>query len=173
MLLGDAAHPPVPYIGQGAMQAMEDVGVLARLLRHHCCDGGFGPFDPSQRNLTAAADDYQALRIPRATRILGSSHTLGKTQQMRADSWVYNLKRELSIKVQVLLYGTLSTMKPGPRYDYAKAVEAHLRGEAEANKNEPLAPATASPFAVSRGLATGLAAATAVGAAAWILLRRK
>ncbi|KAH8072406.1 protein serine/threonine phosphatase [Aureococcus anophagefferens] len=25
-LVGDAAHPPVPYIGQGAMQAMEDVG---------------------------------------------------------------------------------------------------------------------------------------------------
>ena len=59
ILLGDAAHPPVPYIGQGAMMAMEDVGVLVRCLRHYCCAGG-GKFDPSDANLAAAADVYQA-----------------------------------------------------------------------------------------------------------------
>ncbi len=104
VLVGDAAHPPVPYIGQGAMMAMEDVGVLARLLRHHCCDGGAAPFDPADAKLAAAAAAYQAIRIPRVRKVLGSSHTLGKTQQLRADSWLYNLKREWSIRLQVLAY---------------------------------------------------------------------
>ena len=81
-LIGDAAHPPVPYIGQGAMMAMEDVGVLARLLRHHCCKGGTQPFAPTDEALAAATADYEAMRIPRVRRILGSSHTLGKTQQL-------------------------------------------------------------------------------------------
>lgn len=38
VLLGDAAHPPVPYIGQGAMMAIEDAGVLAKILAHFCVD---------------------------------------------------------------------------------------------------------------------------------------
>ena len=57
MLLGDAAHPPVPYIGQGAMMAMEDVGVLVRCLKHYCCKSG--SFDDSTANLQAAAAVYQ------------------------------------------------------------------------------------------------------------------
>ena len=73
MLLGDAAHPPVPYIGQGAMMAMEDVGVLSHLLRHFCCAAGAAPFAPSDANLAAAAESYQAMRIARTKRILGSS----------------------------------------------------------------------------------------------------
>ena len=36
VLLGDAAHPPGPYIGQGAMMAMEDAGTLSLLLGHYC-----------------------------------------------------------------------------------------------------------------------------------------
>ena len=56
MLLGDAAHPPVPYIGQGAMMAMEDVGVLGRLLKHYCCAGGAAPFDPSDAALAKVSE---------------------------------------------------------------------------------------------------------------------
>lgn len=130
ILLGDAAHPPVPYIGQGAMMAMEDVGVLARLLKHHCRVGA-AAFDPSDASLSAAAASYQALRIPRVRTILGSSHTLGKTQQLRADSWWYNLKREWTIRLQVALYGTLPIMKPGAGYDFASEVDAFLADEAD------------------------------------------
>jgi len=136
VLLGDAAHPPVPYIGQGAMMAMEDVGVLVRCLRHHCCAGGGGRFDPSDANLAAAAEVYQAMRIPRATKILGSSHTLGKTQQMRADSWWYNLKREWSIWLQVLRYGTLPIMKPGAAYDFDAATAYQLSNKAPPDESE-------------------------------------
>jgi salicylate hydroxylase len=38
ILLGDAAHPPVPYIGQGAMMAFEDAGIAAVLLKQFCVD---------------------------------------------------------------------------------------------------------------------------------------
>ena len=55
----------------------------------------------------------KSLRIPRTRKVLGSSHTLGKTQQRRAESWIYNLKREWSIRFQVAMYGTLPIMKPG------------------------------------------------------------
>jgi 2-polyprenyl-6-methoxyphenol hydroxylase-like FAD-dependent oxidoreductase len=58
ILVGDAAHPPVPYIGQGAMMAMEDVGVLVRCLKHYCCKAG-GSFDDSDANLQAATAVYQ------------------------------------------------------------------------------------------------------------------
>lgn len=101
VLLGDAAHPPVPYIGQGAMMAMEDVGTLSHLLRHYCCAGGTTAFDPSDANLAAATDLYQAMRIPRTRKVLGNSHKLGATQQRRAESFLYNLAREWSIRAQV------------------------------------------------------------------------
>ena len=58
------------------------------------------------------------MRIPRTRLVLGSSHTLGKTQQRRAESWWYNLKREIDIKWQVLRFGTLPIMKPGAAYDF-------------------------------------------------------
>jgi len=59
-----AAHPPVPYIGQGAMMAMEDAGVLSRLLRHYCCAAGTKPFDPSDANMQATAAMYQQVMAP-------------------------------------------------------------------------------------------------------------
>ncbi|KAL3817711.1 hypothetical protein ACHAXA_002471 [Cyclostephanos tholiformis] len=36
VLLSDAAHPPVLYIGQGAMMATKDAGTLAMVLREYC-----------------------------------------------------------------------------------------------------------------------------------------
>ena len=82
--------------------------MLARLLRHHCTDttrgAGHPPvFAPTPAGLAAAAADYEALRIPRTRKVLGSSHDLGKTQQDRADSPWYNFRREWSIRLQVAL----------------------------------------------------------------------
>jgi len=107
VLLGDAAHPPVPYIGQGAMMAMEDAGTLSMLL---------GRFCPIKKNTTEEEDTpapqldlqqfakamsvYESLRVSRTKAILGSSIALGKTQQKRAESKLYNTWREISIKAQ-------------------------------------------------------------------------
>jgi hypothetical protein len=137
VLLGDAAHPPVPYIGQGAMMAMEDAGTLAMLLGHYCpvreldneCDtiGGSQPnattgsLDLSQ--FSEAMSTYESLRVSRTKAILGSSVALGKTQQKRADSKLYNAWREMSIRAQVWAYGTLPVMRPGAAFDYKVVVE--------------------------------------------------
>lgn len=56
-LVGDAAHPTLPFLGQGANLALEDAWVLAA-----ACGA-----DPS---LARALQSYQAIRKPRATRTI-------------------------------------------------------------------------------------------------------
>ncbi|KUH67482.1 hypothetical protein AU184_26395 [Mycolicibacterium novocastrense] len=65
-LLGDAAHPMLPHMGQGANQAIEDAMALATLLR--IC----GPED-----VPKALVDYQAVRLDRTTRIQQLSREVG------------------------------------------------------------------------------------------------
>lgn len=67
-LLGDAAHPMTPNLGQGACQALEDAVVLARTL----LEGG----EPA-----AALRAYEAQRIPRANRIVVQSRRIGTFAQ--------------------------------------------------------------------------------------------
>src|ERR1700758_2657991 len=55
-LLGDACHPMLPFMAQGAAQAIEDAGVLAQ-----CLAGG--------ADLGDALRGYEQLRLPRASRI--------------------------------------------------------------------------------------------------------
>jgi salicylate hydroxylase len=57
-LLGDACHPMLPFMAQGAAQAIEDGATLAAVLAHS--DG---------RNLADALRDYERLRLPRTSRI--------------------------------------------------------------------------------------------------------
>ncbi len=62
-LLGDSAHPMLPYLGQGACMALEDGCVLAHCLARQT------------DNVTDALRDYEMRRIPRTTRAqLGSRH---------------------------------------------------------------------------------------------------
>jgi salicylate hydroxylase len=57
-LLGDAAHPMLPFFAQGAAQAVEDAAVLAS------CLSGAGPGSVSQ-----ALQRYEARRRPRASEV--------------------------------------------------------------------------------------------------------
>ena len=114
VLLGDAAHPPVPYIGQGAMMAMEDAGTLSYLLNE-------------MTTFQDACHIYQTMRKPRAQQILQSSHILGQIQQKRADSWIYNLYKEYHIKYQVWRYGTLPILKPGALYNYQTDTQEQIK----------------------------------------------
>jgi salicylate hydroxylase len=56
-LLGDAAHPMLPSLGQGAAMAIEDAYVLARALS---C---------SPEDVPAALRAYEAARVPRTTQV--------------------------------------------------------------------------------------------------------
>jgi salicylate hydroxylase len=56
-LLGDAAHPMLPFLGQGAAMAIEDGYVLARELAR------------SPDDLAAALRAYEAERVPRTTMV--------------------------------------------------------------------------------------------------------
>jgi 2-polyprenyl-6-methoxyphenol hydroxylase-like FAD-dependent oxidoreductase len=65
-LLGDAAHPMLPFLGQGACQALEDAVALGGAVRAH---------GPSPDALAA----YAAARAPRAAFVVKRSHTFGRT----------------------------------------------------------------------------------------------
>lgn len=60
VLLGDACHPTLPYLAQGAAMAIEDAAVLARCL---------SSYDSLERALTI----YESHRKPRTTRIVNES----------------------------------------------------------------------------------------------------
>jgi salicylate hydroxylase len=57
-LLGDAAHPMLPFFAQGAAQALEDAAVLAQCLAR--VDG---------RSVQQALAAYEAVRLPRASEV--------------------------------------------------------------------------------------------------------
>lgn len=65
-LLGDAAHPMVQYIAQGAAQALEDAICLAQQV------------DQADGNLSAAFMAYQTVRIVRSARVQLSSRMLDR-----------------------------------------------------------------------------------------------
>ena len=69
-LLGDAAHPMTPNLGQGACQALEDALVLA-----HCLE--------QTANVNLALQLYQSRRIPRTTRIVNRSWNIGRVGQWK------------------------------------------------------------------------------------------
>jgi 2-polyprenyl-6-methoxyphenol hydroxylase-like FAD-dependent oxidoreductase len=67
-LLGDAAHPMTPNLGQGACQAIEDAVVLA------ACLGNL-------RQVDFALREYQKRRVPRTTKVALESRRIGELGQ--------------------------------------------------------------------------------------------
>ena len=132
VLLGDAAHPPVPYIGQGAMMAIEDAGIMSLLIKHLCMDTQ-GTF--SLDKFDKAIESYESMRITRTRDVLGASKGLGQMQQNRAEDGWYNLKKEWSIWWQVKRHGTLPVMFKGARYNYADAVRQHLQQQQKSQQS--------------------------------------
>jgi len=65
-LLGDAAHPMLPHVGQGANQAIEDAVALATILAR-----------ADASSVPAALQTYERVRRPHAARVQGSSRTNG------------------------------------------------------------------------------------------------
>lgn len=67
-LLGDAAHPMLPFLGLGAAMAIEDAMILARAIA-------------STDDLAIALDRYEASRIPRTTLVQQKSREQGQIVQ--------------------------------------------------------------------------------------------
>jgi salicylate hydroxylase len=103
-LLGDAAHPMLPFFGQGAAQAIEDAAVLAGCL-------AAGPADPA-----LALRRYEEIRRPRATRLQelsrglqASNHlpdgpaqrardaSLASEDRLSHNGWIYGYDAELDL----------------------------------------------------------------------------
>jgi len=83
-LLGDAAHPMLPHLGQGVNQALEDAVVLATLLR--ACAGSSG--------VPSALAAYEQLRRDRTARVQLGSRRQGagydsSGSQLVDRRWIY------------------------------------------------------------------------------------
>jgi 2-polyprenyl-6-methoxyphenol hydroxylase-like FAD-dependent oxidoreductase len=65
-LLGDAAHPTLQYLAQGACMALEDAVTLGEALRRHGND------------LAPAFADYQQARVARTARVVLSAREMGR-----------------------------------------------------------------------------------------------
>jgi salicylate hydroxylase len=54
--MGDACHPTLPYLGQGAVMAIEDAYVIAGCLARHAGDpvAAFAQYEAARRERTAA-----------------------------------------------------------------------------------------------------------------------
>ncbi len=76
-ILGDAAHPTLPFLAQGANLAIEDAYVLAR-----CCD--------EVANVEAALKTYQSLRRPRVVRAIEAANANARNYHLRG------LKRQVA-----------------------------------------------------------------------------
>jgi salicylate hydroxylase len=100
-LLGDACHPMLPFMAQGAAQAIEDAATLAAIVAK---SGG--------QNVSHALRIYEAARLPRTARIQGlaTQNKLrfhlpdGRAQQER-DSEMANGSTDWSTNAIAWIYG--------------------------------------------------------------------
>jgi salicylate hydroxylase len=82
-LVGDAAHPMVPFLAQGAAQAIEDAGALGTLI-------------DQARDIPAALAGYSRVRVARATRV---QHEALKQGQIYHLSGPMAFARDLTMKI--------------------------------------------------------------------------
>ncbi|WP_231887819.1 FAD-dependent monooxygenase [Fictibacillus phosphorivorans] len=102
VLLGDAAHPMLPNLGQGGAQALEDALVLSRSLIKY-------PEDIEQ-----ALREYERIRIPRTTKVIRGSRAMARIMQ---------LENPISIQVRNLLLRTMPTSLQMKRLEWLVGYE--------------------------------------------------
>ena len=98
-LLGDACHPMLPYMAQGAAQALEDGAVLAA-----CLSGN--------EDAAAALRRYEQLRLPRASAVQAAArgnktryHLSDGPEQIARDAGMTQGATDWSFKAVEWLYG--------------------------------------------------------------------
>jgi 2-polyprenyl-6-methoxyphenol hydroxylase-like FAD-dependent oxidoreductase len=83
-LLGDAAHPILPNLGQGTSQALEDAVVLARSLN-------------GADDVVAALRSYEDQRAPRTAGLVKFSRNLGRLGRLKARPAVASRERFMKV----------------------------------------------------------------------------
>ena len=73
VLIGDAAHPMLPYLAQGAAAAVEDAAILTRVL----AEG---------EDVTASLERFQKTRAPRAARVVESANRMRRINHMHDEA---------------------------------------------------------------------------------------
>lgn len=87
-LLGDAAHPVLPFMAQGAALAIEDAGVLTQELTVHLQQGGAAA-------LPAALAAYARARQDRARRVQATSRSNGRAYHLE---WPWAIARNFAMR---------------------------------------------------------------------------
>ena len=113
-ILGDAAHPMLPYLGQGAGQAIEDGCVLAAALDKLSDDPG------------GALDLYEQSRRPRASRVVLTSRARGDDNHLVSP--VAALRRDVLIAVRKRFSSDLSGRGESWIADYDAGSPSALAG---------------------------------------------
>lgn len=96
-LVGDAAHPMRPHLGQGGCQALEDAAVLA-----HCIGKG--------DDLAGAFTRFAAARRPRVRRLMRESRVIGEVVNLRPAFAGAALVRASAVVPEAVLTRHLSTI---------------------------------------------------------------
>jgi salicylate hydroxylase len=102
-LLGDAAHPMLPFLSQGAAMAIEDGYVLARTLA-------------STNDISEALKLYQSLRLPRTSRVQLESRKRGETYHTASP--LRQIYRDFRYKLKQLIEPQSSGLQAGWVYSY-------------------------------------------------------
>jgi len=120
-LLGDAAHPMLPFLSQGAAMAIEDGYVLAEALAH---------FD---QDIEAAMDAYEVERRPRTARVQLEARERGKTYHLVSPE--EQKKRDLAFQQAQAKNPNAVGIKAEWVYEYdaTKCVERFGASSVEAN----------------------------------------
>jgi 2-polyprenyl-6-methoxyphenol hydroxylase-like FAD-dependent oxidoreductase len=94
VLLGDAAHPTTPNLGQGANMAIDDAISLARALRD----------EPS---VAIAFDRYERERLPRTRQIVERSWSFGQMCLWRSPTAVWLREAMVRLTPQTMMRALL------------------------------------------------------------------
>src|SRR4051794_14412083 len=120
VLLGDACHAVVPFLGQGMNAAFEDCSVLVQCLQEH----------PDDR--AAAFAGYEARRKPHLDALAELCVENFVEMRDRVGSRLFLLRKKLDVLLHTLLPGwylPLYTMVEFTRIPYADAVRRARRQE--------------------------------------------
>jgi salicylate hydroxylase len=108
-LMGDAAHPMLPYLGQGACMAVEDAYALARALERET------------QSVGQALQAYEAERRPRASRVQLASRARARINHLESP-WA-GLRRDIGYRLKKLW--NPSKHPYGVEWVYGHDVTAH------------------------------------------------